>query len=108
MSRETREKAICLHLSPEMKILSYEMIGMGDAKHMILDIQGLFRGAILGMATSIIVIHNHPHGKKKPSPEDILTSEELGKVGKLHNIKLEDFMIIGESGYYSFEERGLL
>lgn len=108
MSYETREKAICLHLSPQMKILSYETIGVGDAKHMVLDIQGLFRGAILGMATSIIVIHNHPHGKKKPSPQDIKASEELGQVGKLHNIKLEDFMIIGENGYYSFEKKGLL
>lgn len=108
MRHETRETAICLHLSPQLRILSYETIGMGDAKHMVLDVQGLFRGAILGLATSIIVIHNHPHGKKKPSPQDIRASEELEKVGKLHNIKLEDFMIIGENGYYSFKERGLL
>lgn len=108
MGRETRERAICLHLSPQLKILSYEMVGMGDATGIRLDIPGIFRGAVMGMAHSIVLIHNHPYGSKKPSKEDRITLDRLRFMGEVHDIKLEDFVIIGENEYYSFEEKGLI
>lgn len=106
MAYETREIGICVHLSPQLKILSYEMVGMGDATGMTLDIPGIFRGAMLGLAHSIVLIHNHPHGSKKPSKEDLITLDRLKFMGEVHNIKLVDFMVIGEGGYFSLEEDG--
>ena len=108
MGFETREIAICLHLSHQLKILSYEMVGMGDARGLTLDIQGVFRGALLGMASSIVLLHNHPHGNKRPSKKDIRAFDSLRLIGELHTIKLQDFMIINENGYCSFEEKGLI
>lgn len=104
MKYETREKAVCLHLNPQLEIISYEQVGMGDAMGLTLDIQGIFRGALLSMATSIVIVHNHPHGCKKPSEKDTTAFEHLRLIGELHKIKLQDFLIISDEGYFSFEE----
>ena len=74
-----------------------------DSFTLTLNILGIFREAVMGMAHSIVLIHNHPHGSKKLSKEDRITLERLRFMGEVHNIQLEDFLIIGENGYYSFD-----
>ena len=107
MEKETREKVVCLHLSPSLDILSYELVGLGSSHEVLLDVPGIFRGAILSGARSIVVVHNHPSGNLKPSAQDKKAAMALREVGEIHQIPLSDFIIIGE-GYYSFDEQGLL
>lgn len=99
---QTRENVICLHLNNQLKILSYELVGMGDNNHAICDVPGIFRGAILAMASSIILVHNHPNGVCKASSADIDVFRKISQLGKLHKIPLNDFIIIDENGYCSF------
>ena len=103
MQDETKEKVVCLHLNTQLEILSYEVVAIGTAHNVLVDAVSIYRGAIVIGASSIIVIHNHPSGSKNPSSEDKFMAKEIAQIGKLHKIPLNDFIIIGEDGYCSFE-----
>ncbi|MCD6427798.1 MAG: DNA repair protein, partial [Caldisericaceae bacterium] len=64
--------------------------------------------AITDRAASIILVHNHPSGSLKPSPEDRQITNRLVEIGKLVGIKILDHVIVSKKGYYSFNENGLL
>jgi DNA repair protein RadC len=106
MQDETKEKLVCLHLSHQKEILSYEVVAIGTAHSIVVDAAGIFRAAILTGAASIIVVHNHPLGTRAMSPEDKQTIVRLTESGKILGIPLLDFIVIGEDGYTSFDDLG--
>jgi DNA repair protein RadC len=59
-------------------------------------------------ATSIICVHNHPSGDPKPSREDKIFTDELVQAGKVLKIKVLDHIIVGDWGYFSFVDEGLM
>lgn len=107
MENEAREKIVCLHLNPQLDILSFEVVAVGTDRYVVTDSVEVFRSAIVVRASKIIVIHNHPLGSPEPSARDLQGAREMYKLGKLHRISLLDFIIIGENGYRSLEEMGI-
>ena len=65
----------------------------------------VFKSAIKESANAVILVHNHPSGESDPSEEDIKITKVLFKSGELLNIKVLDHVIIGNDGYYSFNEK---
>ena len=37
MQDETKEKVVCLHLNPQLEVLSYEVVAIGTAHHVLVD-----------------------------------------------------------------------
>jgi DNA repair protein RadC len=54
------------------------------------------------------VAHNHPSGDLTPSPADIEMTKQLKDASQMIHIPLLDHVIVGEVGYLSFSELGLL
>jgi DNA repair protein RadC len=67
-----------------------------------------YRVALKRDCRSIILVHNHPSGKAEPSRQDREASRNLYRWGRNIGIELRNCVIIGEGGYYSFEESGAL
>jgi DNA repair protein RadC len=73
-----------------------------------------FREAIACSAAHLILVHNHPSGDPKPSPDDIRTTHELVQAGRIVGIPILDHVIVGRSsktnpsGFISLKESGLL
>jgi DNA repair protein RadC len=68
----------------------------------------LFKPAIQRMATSILILHNHPSGDPSPSPDDVTVTRAIGQAGNLLDIELIDHIVVGNNGrYVSLKERGL-
>ena len=63
---------------------------------------------IQNYAVSVILAHNHPGGSLKPSHNDILATEAIGKALKLVESYLLDHIIVVDNDYYSFKDNGLL
>jgi len=60
-----------------------------------------------------MVVHNHPSGSLRPSPEDKQLTRRLTEAGSLLEIKLLEHIIIGinplgQADYFSFHDNGLL
>ncbi|OUL99744.1 JAB domain-containing protein [Variovorax sp. JS1663] len=105
MQDETKEKVVVLHLNPQLEVLSYEVASIGTGTSALIEPIEVFRNAILARASNIIVVHNHPSGNCTPSVQDIEIAERMHALGELHNLMLQDFIIIGEGEFYSFRER---
>lgn len=108
MQDETKEKVVVLHLNPQLEILSYEVASMGTAHHAVLEPVEIFRNAMLARASTLVVVHNHPSGTCKPSKADIAVALRMKELGTLHDMVLQDFIIIGYGEFYSFRDQGLI
>ncbi len=57
------------------------------------------------MATSIIIVHNHPSGSVQPSRNDLLFTENLKESCEKLGLVLLDHLIVGNKDYYSLEKK---
>lgn len=64
--------------------------------------------SIKKLASSMILIHNHPSGNSNPSLGDKNFTKKITLAGKIMNILVFDHIIIGEGEYYSFKDAGFI
>lgn len=97
-----------IYLNSALRVLSKQRISQGGVSATIADVRIILKLAIEQLASSMILVHNHPSGATKPSKADRNLTEKLVSASKLMDIKVNDHVIIGEQGYYSFSDEGLL
>lgn len=95
MQDETKEKVVILYLNPQLEVLSYEVATIGTSEKALVDAIEVYRNAILARASSLIVVHNHPSGNCEPSNADRRIADKLSELGRIHEIPVQDFIIIG-------------
>ncbi len=83
-------------------------ISVGSLNSSIVHPREVFYEAIVNLASSIILVHNHPSGDCEPSHEDIVLTNRLDESGKILGIRVLDHIIIGDGVYFSFKEEGLI
>lgn len=70
------------------------------------DIKMIFKLALDHMASSLILVHNHPSGQLVPSLADQYLTEQIKEAGRLLDLPILDHMIFTDDGYYSFLDSG--
>ena len=103
-----QEEIRLIMLNTKNKIIAHKTISKGTINSSVVTPREIFFPAIKMMASSIILVHNHPSGDVTPSSEDKNITEIVARSGKLINIKLLDHIIIGKNKIYSFKEAGLI
>jgi DNA repair protein RadC len=68
----------------------------------------IFKIAFEQNATSIVLVHNHPSGKVRPSEADIKITNEIIVAGKQLDILVRDHIIIAQNDFYSFADNEIL
>ncbi len=108
----------------EMGLLQQEYLKVMllDTRNHVLDIVEVYHGsvnssqvrigevmrpAVQRMATSMIVMHNHPSQDPTPSPDDVAVTRAMVQAAKLLDISLLDHLIICQHRFVSLKERGL-
>ncbi len=66
-----------------------------------------FREAIILNATSVVLVHNHPSGDPRPSPQDVAVTKGLIAAGKLLEMEVLDHVVIGSAGFVSMKREGM-
>lgn len=97
-----------LNQAGRIKHEELEIISQGGINSTVVDPRIVFRKALELGAVSFIICHNHPSGNLQPSQADKTLTSRLYEGGKLLDIKLLDHIIVGDKGYYSFADQGLL
>lgn len=90
------------------KVTEKTKISQGGVKETTADIRLILRSAINGLATGIILCHNHPSGSIVPSRQDDTLTQRLKKAAELMEISLLDHIIISDNKYYSYADEGKL
>ncbi|MGV8131410.1 MAG: JAB domain-containing protein [Candidatus Pacearchaeota archaeon] len=105
---ELYEEFKVLFVNQASKVFGIYTLSKGGINGTVVDIRLLFGIALKVAATGIIMAHNHPSGNDRPSKNDEQITDEVMSIGKLHNIKLIDHLIITSTAYYSFSDEGML
>ena len=95
-----------LLLNRSNTIIEEQKISQGGLSGTVTDVRLILHEAVVKLASSVILCHNHPSGNKNPSKADIKITEKLVEAGKLLDIQILDHIIITETEYYSFADEG--
>ncbi len=83
-------------------------VSKGGVSGTVADPKIIFKTALDGLASSVILAHNHPSGNLKPSQADIQLTKKMKEAGTLLEIPVLDHLIVANQGYYSFADEGQL
>lgn len=108
MQDETKEKLIAISLDTKLKIINFEVVGIGLVSGIFGRPAEALRAAIMVNAHGVILLHNHPSGDPMPSDEDKAFTQRIKRSSDDLGIKLHDHIIISAEGFYSFNDHGLL
>jgi DNA repair protein RadC len=100
------ERFIALMLNNAGKVLREEIISEGTVNSTVIHPREVFRTAVVELASSVILLHNHPSGTKTASRADHDITKQMVEAGKLMDIPVQDHIIICGNSYVSFVESG--
>ena len=102
------ERFMALLLNNAGRIIREYVISEGTVNASVVHPREVFKAAVTELATSIILLHNHPSGTRSASAEDHAVTKQLVDAGKLIDIPVRDHIIICGNAYVSFAENGWL
>ena len=105
---EVFEQIFLITLNQGNNIVSVTKISQGGISGTVVDIRLVAKYALEGLATSIILVHNHPSGSLKASSQDINLTKKVQAGMKLLDITLLDHLIVTREGYCSFADEGIM
>jgi DNA repair protein RadC len=103
-----REQFIAIFLDSRSEVIGINTVSVGTLTESLVHPREVFKGAILANAASVIVAHNHPSGEALASEADYSVTSKLKEAGRILGIPIEDHVIVGAEGYFSFRQQGLL
>ena len=108
LSGKPNEEVWIMLLNPRLQVIGDKQISKGGITESSVDIRLIMREAVTALATSMILVHNHPSGNVSPSREDDRLTLKLAEAGRLMNITLQDHVIVGGGKYFSYRDEGKL
>ncbi len=81
-------------------------ISTGGVSGTIADPKLIYKYALENLASSIILVHNHPSGNTKPSEADCSLTKRLCEAGTFLETPVLDHVIICNHTWYSFADEG--
>ena len=96
-----------LFLNNSNKVISKSQLSKGGISGTIVDVRIVFKLALENGATGLILCHNHPSGNLQPSDADRQITKKVKQAGDSLDVKVLDHLIITETKYYSFVDKGI-
>lgn len=105
-----QERFIVILLNTCNRVIGVYPVSIGSINAALADIRLILSVALKAVATSIILVHNHPSGNMKPSNPDVTLTKKIKESGDLMDIKVIDHLILSpdRNVYYSFADMGLM
>ena len=97
-----------MYLNRSNRLIAKEKLSSGGLSSTVLDVKMVLKKAMGKLASSIILVHNHPSGNRTPGKDDIAQTRRLSDAAKLCDISLLDHIIIAGDSYFSFADDGSL
>ncbi len=105
---ERKEHFVAVLLDTRNGVIARQTVSVGDLTSAIVHPREVFAPAIRHGAAALVVAHNHPSGDPAPSPEDIQVTKRLVSTGDLVGIPVMDHVVLGDAGWMSMKESGLI
>lgn len=102
------ESSFILLMNHVNTAIGYAKISQGGVCSTIVDVRLIAKYAVESLASSVILVHNHPSGQLKFSIADTQLAQQVRNGLEILGIKLLDSIVICENGYVSMVDEGLL
>lgn len=99
-----REHLVAFFLANDYHVTGVHVAAVGSVNVVHCPPSSVFKGALLGNASGVILAHNHPFGKREPSAADIQLTHHMELSGALIGIPLVDHVIVGRRGATSLRQ----
>lgn len=103
-----KEHFVIFYLDTRNQEIKRDIISVGSLNASLVHPREVFEPAVRNIAAHILLAHNHPSGDTRPSEEDIKLTQRLVEAGKIMGIEILDHVIVSNTAYLSFKEKGLL
>lgn len=91
------------------RAIGWAKISQGGCAATVVDVKIVAKYAVDCLAAGVLLVHNHPSGNTRPSPQDDNITRRNQEALALFDIKLLDSLILApEEGYYSYADNGRL
>ena len=100
LSHKKQEHLVALYLNTQNQIIHQQTIFIGSLTRSLAEPREILHYAIKYMATSIILVHNHPSGATRPSRDDDQVTEKIKEACEMMGFVLLDHLIVGGDSYY--------
>lgn len=96
-----------LLLNRANQVIKPVQISTGGVSGTVADPKLIFKAAIDHLASSIIMIHNHPSGNLSPSQADKDLTAKVKQAGRILDLPVLDHLIVTDKAYFSFCDEGI-
>ena len=100
------ESAYLLLLNRANVIVGTAKISQGGVTSCEIDTKIVCKYVVQNIASGVIVVHNHPSGNLRTSPQDDNCCKKLQAAIDFFNARLLDFVIVTDEGYLSYADEG--
>lgn len=104
IGHEKQEHLLALYLNTQNQIIHQQVIFIGTVNRSIAEPREILHYAIKHMATSLILVHNHPSGIIHPSKNDDGVTQQMIEACNSLGIVFLDHLIVSTDDYYSYRE----
>lgn len=104
LSEQKQEHLVAIYLDTQNRIIEQRTIFIGSVRRSIAEPREILYYACKNMATSVIIVHNHPSGSPAPSENDLQFTQKMKRSCEDIGIICLDHIVIGKYQYYSFRE----
>ena len=101
------EKVFFIFLNGQNKILGIENLFSGSITSASIYPREVIKRLIQIKASALVMVHNHPSGDTKPSPEDHTVTTKVGIAAASIDVRFHDHIIVGD-GYHSMADAGYM
>lgn len=90
-------------------VVERKLMSQGGTTATVFDLKTILRQIILTPGVEgVIMVHNHPSGSLRPSPQDDAITRQLAEGCKYLGIKMLDHVIVTQDDFYSYADEGRL
>ena len=91
---EIYESVFILLLNRANNTIGWAKISQGGISGSVIDVKIILKYAVESLASSAILVHNHPSGEIRPSDADIRVTERIKKAMKMIDTTLIEHIIL--------------
>lgn len=97
-----------LYLSSANTVIDKAKVSQGGVSGTVVDHRLIVKRAVELLASSVILVHNHPSGVARPSPDDTALTARIADAASLFDINVLDHLILTSGECFSFRQAGLV
>lgn len=103
-----RERCVLLSVDAKHRVIAVDTVSIGTAAHTFMRPREIYRDALLRGASAVFLAHNHPSGDAEPSRDDRMITRRLASAGATLGVPLLDHLVVGDPGWTSLAQEGLV